>query len=359
MRFGGFAAFPIEGSSILGNGVWQNKNNVGFWACDWEQVGKRYRRLKKNIKLLDGVVKDVEEVSEAGRKLDEQPNQLRDSQLKAGVTVQLADSERDWVDATKAMVRMAQDFQDSYQKLSERRKTIGLTLSAIMDWNKIHRLKAEFDLCLWEMYQIWEKRIQICKSIEQSRSIVRSLQNRPIEEHQSHPYKRAPPTVSIERNLRVLFANNPELVSDSDRQKEIEYLIRFPVQLLHSFLRDLEGLKLESQTEKAWVEEAAEIFDELQHDIDSVQKMANLMRWLPFLGNWTTRRWVKNSFGQINKQLRTLIFKKYMIDFSFIKRVPSKSVGPFPKKKTQATTDDKEILDLLDEFHKILDTGCL
>ncbi|KAM3747167.1 hypothetical protein ACB098_05G015900 [Castanea mollissima] len=320
----------------------------------WHQVGKRYRRLKKNVKLLDGVIKDVEEVSEAGRKLDEQPNQLRDSQLKAGVTVQIADSERDWVDATKAMVRMAQDCHDSYQKLSERRKTLGLTLSAIMDWNKIRRLKAEFDSCLWEMYQIWEKRIQICKSIEQSRSIVRSLQNRPIEEHQSHPYKRAPPTVSIERNLKVLFANNPELVSDSDKQKEIEYLIKFPVQLLHSFLRDLEGLKLESQTEKAWVEEAEEIFDELQHEIDKVQKMAKVMRWLPFLGNWMTRRWVKNSFGQINKQLWTLIFKKYMIDFSFIKRVPSKSVGPSPKKKTQATTDDKEILDLLDEFHKQL-----
>lgn len=183
-------------------------------------MGKRYRRLKKNVKLLDGVIKDVEEVSEAGIKLDEQPNQLRDSQLKAGVTVQIADSERDWVDATRAMVRMAQDCHDSYQKLSERRKTLGLTLSAIMDWNKIHRLKAEFDSCLWEMYQIWEKRIQICKSIEQSRSIVRSLQNRPIEEHQSHPYKRATPSVSIERNLKVLFANNPELVSDSDKQKE-------------------------------------------------------------------------------------------------------------------------------------------
>lgn len=81
----------------------------------WHQVGKRYRRLKKNVKLLDGVIKDVEEVSDAGRKLDEQPNQLRDSQLKAGVTVQIADSERDWVDATKAMVRMAQDCHDSYR----------------------------------------------------------------------------------------------------------------------------------------------------------------------------------------------------------------------------------------------------
>ncbi|XP_030969592.1 probable disease resistance protein At1g58602 [Quercus lobata] len=320
----------------------------------WHQVGKRYRRLKRNIKLLDGVVKDVEEVSEAGRKLDEQPNQLRDSQLKAGVTVQLADIERDWVDATKAMVRRVQDCQDFYQKLGERRKPLKLTYSAVMDWKKIHRLKADLDSCQWEMYQIWERRIQICKSIEQSMSIVRSLQSRPITEHKSHPYKRAPPTVSIERNLKVLFANNPELMSDSDKQKEIEYLIKFPVQLLHSFLRDLEGLKLESQTEKAWVEAAEEIFGQLQHEIDGVQKKANLVRWLPFLGNWMTRRWVKNSFGQINKQLWSLFIKKYTIDFSFIKRVPSKSVGPSPKKKTQAPTDDKEILDLLDEFNKQL-----
>lgn len=39
MRFGGFAAFAVEGSSVLGDGVWQNKNNVGLWACNWEQGG--------------------------------------------------------------------------------------------------------------------------------------------------------------------------------------------------------------------------------------------------------------------------------------------------------------------------------
>ncbi|KAK4590552.1 hypothetical protein RGQ29_020919 [Quercus rubra] len=323
----------------------------------WHQVGKRYRRLKRNIKLLDAVIKDFEEVSEAGRKLDEMPNQLRDSQLKAGVNVQLADTERHWVDATKAAVRGAQDCLDSYQKLSERRKIVELTYTAIMDLKKIRGLKAEFDSCLREVNnQIWFRRIGICKSIEQSRSIVRSLQNRPIEEDQSHPYKRAPPTVTIERNLKVLFANNPELESDSDKKKGIEYLIKFPVQLLHSFLRDLEleGLKLESQTEKAWKEEAEEIFDELQHEIDSLQKKANLIRWLPFLGNWMTRRWVKNSFGQIKERFENLFWMKYMIDFSFIKRVPSKPVSPSPKKKTQATTDDKEILDLQDECNKQL-----
>lgn len=142
-------------------------------------------------------------------------------------------------------------------------------------------------------------------------------------------------------------------MSDSDKQKEIEYLIKFPVQLLHSFLRDLEGLKLESQTEKAWVEVAEEIFGELEHEIDSVQKMANLMGWLPFLGNWMTRCWVKNSFGQINKQHWNLFLKSTRLILA-LSRVPSKSVGQSPKKKTQVTTDDMEILDLLDEFNKQL-----
>ena len=37
MRFGGFVAFAVGGSSILGDGVWQN--NMGLWACDWKQGG--------------------------------------------------------------------------------------------------------------------------------------------------------------------------------------------------------------------------------------------------------------------------------------------------------------------------------
>ncbi len=70
---------------------------------------------------MEAVIKDVEDVSESGRKIDEKPNQLRDSQLKSGATLQLGDAGRDWVERTKTVVRMVKACDETYQKLSERR----------------------------------------------------------------------------------------------------------------------------------------------------------------------------------------------------------------------------------------------
>ncbi|GMY34735.1 probable disease resistance protein At1g58602 [Fagus crenata] len=137
----------------------------------------------------------------------------------------------------------------------------------------------------------------------------------------------------------------------------MEYLIMFQLHLLHAFLRDLEGLSLESETEKAWVEEAEHILGELQHDIHSIQKTAHRVRWLPYFRNWMARRQLRERFGHSKKRLRQLMLKKYWFGLTFIRRVPSKSVRPSPQNQTQqqvTRTDDKEILDLLDQFHKQL-----
>ena len=81
-------------------------------------------------------------------------------------------------------------------------------------------------------------------SLEISRSIVRRLQDRPLEEHKSSVYKQVEPTLSIEEKLNELIAKN----QGSER---IQYLIRLPLTLLLAFLRDLEGLKFESETKMA------------------------------------------------------------------------------------------------------------
>ncbi|KAL0009834.1 hypothetical protein SO802_004942 [Lithocarpus litseifolius] len=315
-------------------------------------VENRYRRLRKNIKLLEAIIKDVEEVLEFGRKVDEKPNQLRDSQLKPGTIVQLSDADRDWVDETKAVVHKVQGYEESYRTLTETRESQKSIYSVVRNFIRTCAHQAELGLCNAETNdQIRRTRPGICKSLERSRSIIRSLQDRPIEEDNSSLYLPGPiPGVSIARKLKFLMAKNPNLVTD--KKKDIDYSIKLPQQLLHAFLQDLAGIPKESETAKAWVDDAVDIISDLHNAIDSIQKTADRMRWFPYIGNWWARRQFKKSFSNMKKRLWDLFYKKVLFDFTFIRRVAPKSVHRSPKQKTQATTDDKEILNLLDKFRK-------
>lgn len=83
---------------------------------------------------------------------------------------------------------------------------------------------------------------QIRNFVESSRSIVRSLQDRPIEEDKRKPYQKPAKSASIEKKLKVLISKTPDLVSVE--KMKVEYSIKFPLQLLIAFLQDLEGLIL-------------------------------------------------------------------------------------------------------------------
>ena len=145
-------------------------------------VENRYRRLRKNTKLLEAIIKDVEKVLESGRKIDEKPNQLRDSQLKPGIIVQLSDADRDWVNETKALVHKVQGYEESYRTLTETRESQKSIYSVVRNFMETCVHQAELGSCNAEINdQIRKTRNGICKSLERSRSIVRSLQDRPIQ----------------------------------------------------------------------------------------------------------------------------------------------------------------------------------
>ncbi|XP_030969134.1 probable disease resistance protein At1g59620 [Quercus lobata] len=315
------------------------------------QVKDIFEQVQRDFKILEAIMKDIEEVAESAKKIDEKPNQLRDSQLKPGATVQLSDAERGWFEATKTLVGTVKDCRESYRRLHETKYFLELFYSGFTGFKKIYDLKADLGSCNSLINeQLWKK-TKICKSVEQSRSIVRSLKDRPIEEDKSSIYKRAKETVFIEKKFKSLMDKmNPNLVPET--QKEIKYSIQLPLHLLSAFLRDLEGHTLESETEKAWVKEAEEVICKLQHQID--RKTTDLLKWLPFLGNWMMAKDLPKSFEKIERLLWLLFSKKYELDFTFIRRVPSKSVDRTQHQKTQAKIDDKEILEVLDKFHKQL-----
>ncbi|XP_075665013.1 putative inactive disease susceptibility protein LOV1, partial [Castanea sativa] len=317
-------------------------------------VEEIYKQVQRNSKLLKAIVKDVEEVAESGRKLDEKLNQLRDTQLKPGATVQLTHPERGWLETTKTVICAVEKCEKIYRRLHENNYFLELFYSGFSAFMEIFSLKAELGSCNSQINdKLWNAPTKICKSVERSRSIVRSLKDRPIEEDKSSSYERGKPTVFIEKKFKHLIAQiNPMLVPEE--QKEIQYSIQLPLLLLNAFLRDLERHTLESETERAWVKEAEEIICQLQHQIDRKQKTTDLMRWLPFLGKWMMAKTLPKSFENIERLLWYLFLKKYVLDFTFIRTVPSKSVGRAPQQKTKAKIDDKEIVEILDKFQKLL-----
>ena len=158
------------------------------------------------------------------------------------VTIRISDAEKNWVEITKKLIR-----EEGCNQIFGRQRKRGEILMPVY-WGNLIKFHADlYQIKLLIRDHIRNKETDardIYGSLEISRSIVKCLQDRPLEEHKSSVYKQVEPTLSIEEKLNELIAKN----QGSER---IQYLIRLPLTLLLAFLRDLEGLKFESETKMA------------------------------------------------------------------------------------------------------------
>ena len=328
-----------------------------FSYSRFQSLKERYREHRMNFKLLNALKKDVDDVSEKGKEIDEKAHQHWDSQMRPGATVQLSTEERAWVEKLRKVVQDAEPCFDTFERLSGRRQFLKWFYTSLMDFRKFVGLRSKINGAREGIPNLIYTRTyhQILESLESSRSNVRSLQDRPIEEeHESSRYNRVErmqSTRCIKEKLNQLINGKPDLLRN--RTEKIQYDIEFPVKLLLAFLEDLDGLRMESEMEKAWVEHAEDIILELQHDMDR-------MRWLLYLGNWIARRQLKNWHQNNRRVLRYLIYR-CPCSFKFFRIDPSKSVhAGSPQKQTsssssQATaTDDAGFSSDLNEFYKQL-----
>nr|XP_023895553.1 putative disease resistance RPP13-like protein 3 [Quercus suber] len=148
-----------------------------------------------------------------------------------------------------------------------------------------------------------------------------------------------------DEKLKDLINGKPDVVRDS--KEDIQYNIEFPVKLLLAFLEDLDGLRMETETEKAWVKFVEETILELQQGMDGILKIASRMNWIFYIGNWIARRELKKKYQLYDRMLWFLIIHKSVCDFKFIRRDVLKSVHRSSKKQTfssqsQATTTDND-----------------
>lgn len=112
---------------------------------------ERQEWLRMELKLLNALRKDVENVSELGKKIDKKAHQLWDSQLRPGATVQLSDVQKELVNSIEAVVRKAKSSSETYQKLSRRRQFLRWVYSVLMDFRKIRSLHTEMDGVIYEL----------------------------------------------------------------------------------------------------------------------------------------------------------------------------------------------------------------
>nr|POE53919.1 hypothetical protein CFP56_43384 [Quercus suber] len=83
---------------------------------------EQHKRLRMELKFLNALKKDVEYVSELGKKIDKKSHQLWDSQLRPGATVHLSDVEKELVNSIEAVVRKAKSSSETFLILSRRRQ---------------------------------------------------------------------------------------------------------------------------------------------------------------------------------------------------------------------------------------------
>ncbi|XP_030968224.1 probable disease resistance RPP8-like protein 2 [Quercus lobata] len=328
----------------------------------FQALKDQYKWLRLEWKFFNALIKDVKYVSDLGKKVDERAHQLWDSQLRPGAIVQLSDVEKEWVRSIETSVGKAKRRCDTYESLSRRRQFLRWVYSVLMDFRKFRPLENEIEAINDDLVDhLFSKCRKIYGALEWSRSNVRSLQDRPIVEKYPYYYNRAvPPTHSVEEKLKDLINGKPDVVSDS--KEDIRYRIEFPVKLLLAFLEDLYGLRMETKTEKAWVELVEETILELQQDLDGIIQIANRMNWIFYIGNWIARRKLKKKYRLYAGMLSALIMHKSVCDFKFIRRDVLKSVHRSPEQQKfpfqfQTTTDDDDISSLLNNFNNQLKQG--
>lgn len=339
--------------------------------------------------LLKALVEDVECVSKSVNEADDKALRLWVSEPNLGVTLQLNQYEKAWLETTKKVVHVAESCVKSYQRFTERRHPTW-SYSIFWDWINIKNLHFEIDQVKDGIENLFMSREEsfrhICGSLERSRSIVRNLRDSPIGgEDKSFVYTRAEPTLSLSSNnligtipnlvllnplltfLRDLEGHRFESETEKAWTKEAEELIvelqretesiNSLLKLLLACLTDLEGLVFKTETEQAWVKEAVKIIGIEQRGIDFLQKLANPRRWFSYFKNLMARRTLRKSCNRTETLLHDLFQRKILFGFSFIRRELPKSVRRSPHQlmfSAQAIDDDMGIVPLLAIINRYL-----
>ncbi|XP_050285274.1 probable disease resistance protein RF9 isoform X2 [Quercus robur] len=252
--------------------------------------------IRRELRLLHALSEDVRGVSKSGEEINMIASQLWDSEINPEIKL-LNRTEAGWIERTDDLAFLAASVFKRFQVYNERRhfgKWYFLSHNHYALFDEMKRIEKEIKAHLKET-------AGICGALERSTAHIQSLQDRPT-------------STSFKKPAAALISSIPKKENEKrhsvDGMEEKIQLIELQLSLLLAFLRDLEGLDFQSETEKAWVEEAVEIIEEAQYAIETFIQ--------------TTER--HKLTEDINDGFLELLNRKERYCLKFNRRYPSKSV---------------------------------
>ncbi|XP_062014180.1 putative inactive disease susceptibility protein LOV1 [Rosa rugosa] len=309
---------------------------------------RKYKLIKREWRLLGALLEDFDEVTRSGIQITQKASTLLDSgPVQAGLTIQLNDKETGWITNARKVVTCVQSFR----RLRKRRQYPMLFFYVLVDLVPMIGVALGMK---WLTDVLGEKKLcaDICRSLEQTSSKVRSLQDRSyVDEVECISVNSVPPTAQL--GLRI----DPELIISSVRtsvteKPEVKSFIMH-LQLLQAFMKDLRRLKvLESKREESWVIAANKTLEKAKGATKIINKAAANQRrsWLSDCRNWRAGRKLNGHIMYFDSRISGLLETKERYGFKFVKRDSSlrSAVHRASQRKSNQyqITDDKDLSDL-------------
>ena len=244
-----------------------------FVVLPYSNLENDYKWIRRELRLLNSLLKDAEQVRKSGSQIDEEAHRRWPTEELKGITARLQETDEEWLKKAK---ELAEESTNRIANVEQRRGGKGKSFKWI-DTTKVKEVKGDI-----EGHLKTESVSEICGILEKLRYKIRSLQDSPIDVEQK-PISSKLQVGSEAALIDSLMKEVNKLIADASKQglahemeKEIQLL---HLELIRTFLTDLKGFGLETELEKTWLEEAKEIVGEAQHAIDTFKQETRYQKW--------------------------------------------------------------------------------
>ena len=151
------------------------------------------------------------------------------------------------------------------------RRHFSTRCALVIKYREMKRIKNLINKRL-EPMQIFPKNIY--GLLERSRSKLRGLRGKPIDERKSASprppvFKGVALVSSLSEKVNNMITQNQDLITGMESQIQF---VNLQLLLLHDFLKDLEEVESETAMEKAWIDDVADFIDDVDHAIHAFEK---------------------------------------------------------------------------------------
>nr|POF15859.1 putative disease resistance rpp8-like protein 2 [Quercus suber] len=281
-------------------------------------LDNEFKWIRRESRLLKAFVKDVVELLHLEVQIDSERSQrqLWDSHSNVEIT-ELQQNFETWKEETDNVVFGANIIVEFFLKY---RRHFSTMCALVIKYREMKRIKNLINKRL-ELMQIFPKNIY--GLLERSRSKLRGLRGKPIDERKSASprppvFKGVALVSSLSEKVNNMITQNQDLITGMDSQIQF---VNLQLLLLHAFLKDLEEVGSETAIEKAWIDDVADFINDVDHAIHAfAQRTDYANRLPPDVYSWIQNLMLRKDIEWINAGFSGLYQGKDTYGFKFIRR---------------------------------------